>query len=69
VRDYRNAALDLRTTVNPYIGKNIQSVINQYPDCTHLITCGNAHITDSPLFQYVTTTPGSANGVVDASAR
>lgn len=63
---YNNAAMDLRTGVNRFIGNNIQRIINQYPDCTHIITCGDAHITHDPLYQYVHLPPGKL-GVVDAS--
>lgn len=64
-----NALMGLRTDVNPYIGLNIQKIINQYPNHTHLITCGDAHITQNNLSQYVTTTPMGAAGVVDPSNR
>jgi hypothetical protein len=69
VLGYQNAAMGLRTAVNSYIGHNIQLIINQYPQCTHLITCGDAHITQNPLAQYVTTLPAGAMGVVDGSNR
>jgi hypothetical protein len=42
---YNTAGMSLRTNVNRYIGSNIQRIINQYPRCTHIITCGDAHIT------------------------
>ncbi len=64
---YQNIAMGLRTTVNNYIGANIQRVINQFPNCTHLITCGDAHITYNPLAQYILL-PQGAVGIVDASA-
>jgi len=66
---YHNTAMGLRTDVNPYIGLNIQKIVNQYPNCTHLIACGDAHITQNNLSQYVTTTPPGAAGVVDGSNR
>jgi hypothetical protein len=66
---YYNAAMGLRTDVNSYIGRNIQTVISQFPNCTHLISCGDAHITHNNLSQFVTTTPPGAQGVVDDSNR
>lgn len=64
---YYNDAMALRTVVNPYIGRNIQRIINQYPNATHLITCGWTHITDNPLPHYVAL-PEGAHGIVDASS-
>ena len=64
--DYHNKGMELRTTVNPHIGMNIERIINQHPDCTHIITCGDAHITQNPLYNYVPL-PRRALGVVDAS--
>ena len=62
---YHTAAMSLRISgANRYIGNNIQQVIDQYPDCTHIITCGDAHITTDPLTQYITL-PTGAEGVVD----
>ena len=54
----------LRTDVNPYIGANIQKKIIEFADCTHLITCGGAHITTNPLDAYIPLAEG-AEGVVD----
>ena len=61
---YHTAAMSLRISANRYIGNSIQRVINKYPNCTHIITCGNAHITTDPLAQYITL-PTGVEGVVD----
>ena len=64
LHEYHTAAMGLRTKVNKYIADNIQKIINQHQDCTHLITCGFAHITTNRLDQYITL-PSGAEGVVD----
>ncbi len=63
---YNNAAMQLRTDANPEIGRNIQSKIDQNPGSIHLITCGDAHLTVNPLYNYVQLPPGT-RGVVDCS--
>ncbi len=65
VMNYFNIAMGLRTTVNNYIGQNIQNVINAHPNDTHIITCGDAHIFHNPLQNYINL-PHGANGVVDS---
>ncbi len=62
--DWNRAAMVLRTDANAYIARNIQKVINQYPDATHLITCGDAHISINPLQQYIRL-PEDAPGIID----
>jgi hypothetical protein len=64
--NYHRTTMALRTEVNQFIGNNIQKVVDRFPTCTHIITCGDAHITHNPLAQYVQL-PGGAAGVVDAS--
>lgn len=63
---YYNNAMALRTGVNRYIGQNITRVLRQYSDSTHIITCGDAHITQDPLHMYIEL-PAGADGVIDAS--
>lgn len=50
---YNEAAMGLRTVVNDEIGANIMKKIKQFPDHVHLITCGDAHIFENPLYQYI----------------
>ncbi len=66
LQGYINAAMQLRTDANPFIGANIQCIIERYPTSTHLITCGNAHIITNPLYRYIAIPP-NASGVIDAS--
>lgn len=63
---YHNTAMALRTGLNNYIGTNITRNINLHPNCTHIITCGDAHITRNNLTQYVLI-PAAAQGVADAA--
>lgn len=66
LKTYYDAIMELRTTAHRFIATPIQSVINEYPQCIHIITCGNAHITvNNPLHQYLHI--GDAIGVVDAA--
>jgi hypothetical protein len=53
LRSYNLTAMALRTGVNDEMGAKIQRVIKQYPDHVHMITCGDAHIVDNPLYQYI----------------
>lgn len=53
LRNYLTRTYWLRTAINNVIGANIQRVINLYPDHVHLITCGDAHITNNPLYNFV----------------
>jgi hypothetical protein len=61
---YQNAAMQLRTDANLEIGANIQTKVDQLQGSTHLITCGDAHITENPLWHYIQLPPGT-RGVVD----
>lgn len=63
---YHNLTMGFRTTVNPYIGQNIQRSINLHPNATHLITCGAAHIPINPLQNFILL-PGGATGIVDGN--
>ena len=64
---YHNDTMGLRTSAHPYIGHNIQGIIDANAHCTHIITCGNAHITvHNPLHGFIHL-PGGAIGVVDGS--
>jgi len=65
VINYSTAVMQMRLDGNPFIGRKIQTVIDQFPDSTHLITCGHAHINHNPLQQYVRI-PAEAIGIVDA---
>jgi hypothetical protein len=51
--EYNYAAMALRTVVNDEIGANIQRIIKQFPDHLHMITCGDAHIFENPLYNYI----------------
>lgn len=46
-------AMQLRTVLNDAMGRNIQAVVDRYPDHMHLITCGDAHVTTNPLYAYI----------------
>ena len=50
---YHNDAMQLRIVAHNFIGANITRVITQYPNDTHLITVGDAHITTNPVQQYI----------------
>ena len=66
LKTYYDAIMELRTSAHEFIAAPIRGVINDYPQCIHIITCGNAHITvDNPLYQYLHI--GDAIGVVDAA--
>jgi hypothetical protein len=64
---YFNWAMGLRTSVGVHqaVAARIQNVINQYPNHTHIIACGDAHITTNPLYNYLPLPP-AADGVADA---
>lgn len=53
LNDYSRSAMALRTGANDVMGAIIQRKIDQYPDHMHLITCGDAHITENPLYRYI----------------
>jgi hypothetical protein len=61
--DYNKRAMQLRTEANNYIAINITKSVNLYPNDTHLITLGDAHLTNNPVQQYLSI--GAAIGVVD----
>jgi hypothetical protein len=65
VHNYRQAVMVARITGNPTIGRKIQGVIDRFPDSTHLITCGDAHILHNPLQNFVRI-PQNVTGIVDA---
>jgi hypothetical protein len=46
------------------MGANIQENINKLSGDIHLITCGNVHIIDNPLYNYIEPPIGTF-GVVD----
>jgi hypothetical protein len=62
--EYNAAAMALRTELNDEMGVNIQKIINEYPDHLHMITCGDAHIIDNPLYRYIEPPPG-CYGIAD----
>lgn len=65
---YQRDAMRLRTGINDLIGANIQAKIDQYPDHIHLITCGDAHITTNPLYNFIAPPPGFF-GVADQNQK
>ncbi len=66
LRNFTRDSMALRTVVNPAIAANINARIQQFPNDTHLITCGDAHIRHNPLQNFIGI--GGATGLVDASA-
>lgn len=64
LREYWAEADKLRTVVNPSIGAKIHKKIIEYSECTHIISCGNEHISDNPLYNYIPLSDG-VEGVVD----
>ncbi len=66
VKKYRDTAYLLRTEIHDIVGATIQRNINKYSDHIHLITCGDAHITENPLYRYIDP-PIGCFGVADAS--
>lgn len=66
LKDYFNWAMGLRTTdgVHHAIAANIKKVTDQYPDSTHLITCGNEHILTNALYNFIIL-PDGYEGVAD----
>ncbi|MFJ7795477.1 hypothetical protein [Pseudomonas sp. NPDC096950] len=65
VFNYRKAIMQVRISGNPFIGRKIQASIDRFPHSTHLITCGDGHILENPLQNYVRI-PDNAVGIVDA---
>ncbi|MBK5417404.1 hypothetical protein [Pseudomonas sp. TH31] len=63
--NYRRAAMDARITGNPNIGRKNQGAIDRFPDSSHLIACGDAHILHNPLQNFVHL-PENVAGIVDA---
>jgi hypothetical protein len=59
--------MDLRIVANPAIGAKIQKIVNRWPECTHIITCGNGHILEEPRLYNNIALPAEALGIVDAS--
>ncbi len=53
LKDYQKAAIRLRCIANNDIGFNIQKKIDEFPDHMHFVSCGDAHIINNPLYQYV----------------
>lgn len=68
LRQYNLAAMQLRTGIHNVIGATIQRRIVQYPDHIHLITCGDAHIIDNPLYNYIQPPVGTF-GIADQNQR
>jgi hypothetical protein len=68
LRNYNQDAMQLRTGIHPVIGAMIQRRIVQYPDHIHLITCGDAHIIDNPLYNYIQP-PAGTFGIADQNQR
>ncbi len=68
LRDYNRTAMRLRTGIHPVIGAMIQRRIVQYPDHIHLITCGDAHIINNPLYNYIQPPLGTF-GIADQNQR
>lgn len=66
LNDYQQTAMNLRTRINDVIGNNIKRKIDDYPGCTHLITCGENHLVENPLERHIQL-PEGAMGVVDAN--
>lgn len=61
--DYFLAAMEQRTAAHRYVAMNIVKNINQHPECTHLITIGDAHLLTNPVYNYINL--GTMPGVVD----
>jgi hypothetical protein len=69
-KDYFNACMTLRcsSAYHTAVGSMIQYSILQAPTSTHLITCGNSHLTCAdPLHQFIGLDTLHALGWVDAS--
>ena len=65
----RTGLMTLRDSMNPTFGAMIQAKINQYPNDTHLIACGWAHLRDvNPLLQSCIQI-GLNAGIVDPNTR
>jgi len=65
VLGYNTRAMALRCDANNFIAANISRVIALYPNDTHLITVGDAHITTNPVQQYINL--GALQGLIDPS--
>lgn len=66
VNNFRIDAMAQRTGAHQYLGPMIRNRMLQYPDCTHLITVGNAHLINNPIQHHIPLPPGEI-GVVDAA--
>ena len=60
---YNKSAMMMRTQANNHIAASIKKSIDLFPNDTHLITLGDAHLTDNPVQNYLNI--GGAIGVVD----
>jgi hypothetical protein len=66
LKNFGRDTMSLRTTANPFMAQNIWQNIQKYPHDTHIITCGNNHILDNPLQNYLPL-PNGAVGIIDAA--
>lgn len=65
LKKFFNECMDYRCKANIFIGANIRNAIARFPNATHLITVGNAHLDSNPVQQYIDI--GSEDGVIDPS--
>jgi hypothetical protein len=65
LNQYNNACMALRCDANNFIAINIMNAMARFPNATHLITVGNAHLVTNPVQQYINI--GLAPGLIDPS--
>lgn len=65
INTYNNNAMRLRTDANNFIAINIARSIALFPNDTHLITLGSAHLTTNPVQNFLNI--GANIGIADAS--
>lgn len=65
INQYNNSCMALRCDANNFIAVNIMNAMAQFPNATHLITVGNAHLVTNPVQQYINI--GLNAGLIDPS--
>jgi len=63
LNQYNNACMALRCDANNFIAVNIMNAMARFPNDTHLITVGNAHLVTNPVQQYINI--GLEPGLID----
>ena len=65
LNQYNNSCMALRCDANNFIAVNLMNAMARFPNATHLITVGNAHLVTNPVQQYINI--GLNAGLIDPS--